>query len=51
MTDPQIRDLGPAFSSYLQPYHAFCNQDRTAPISVNLRFCVCVFGVCRRVVC
>ena len=31
MTDQQIRDLGPAFSSYLRPYHAFCNQDRTAP--------------------
>ena len=31
MTDEQIRDLGPAFSSYLRPYHAFCNQDRTAP--------------------
>lgn len=31
MTDEQIRELGPAFSSYLRPYHAFCNQDRTAP--------------------
>ena len=31
MTDRQIRDLGPAFSAYLRPYHAFCNQDRTAP--------------------
>jgi len=31
MTDEQIRDLGPAFSAYLRPYHAFCNQDRTAP--------------------
>ena len=31
MTDQQIRDLGPAFSSYLRPYHAFCNQARTAP--------------------
>jgi SRSO17 transposase len=31
MTDQQIRDLGPAFSSYLRPYHSFCNQDRTAP--------------------
>ena len=31
MTDQQIRDLGPAFSSYLRPYRAFCNQDRTAP--------------------
>ncbi len=31
MTDQQIRDLGPAFSAYLRPYHAFCNQDRTAP--------------------
>ena len=31
MTDQQIRDLGPAFSSYLRPYHAFCNQDRTSP--------------------
>lgn len=31
MTDQQICDLGPAFSAYLRPYHAFCNQDRTAP--------------------
>ena len=31
MTDEQIRELGPAFSSYLRPYRAFCNQDRTAP--------------------
>ena len=31
MTDEQIRDLGPAFSAYLRPYRAFCNQDRTAP--------------------
>ena len=31
MTDQQIRDLGPAFAAYLRPYHAFCNQDRTAP--------------------
>ena len=31
MTDEQIRVLGPAFSSYLRPYHSFCNQDRTVP--------------------
>ena len=31
MTDRQISNLGPAFSAYLRPYHAFCNQDRPAP--------------------
>lgn len=30
MSDDQIRDLGPAFSAYLRPYRAFCNQQRTA---------------------
>ena len=30
MTDEQIRDLAPAFSSYLRPYHPFCNQQRTS---------------------
>jgi SRSO17 transposase len=31
MTDEQIRDLAPAFSSYLRPYRPFCNQQRTVP--------------------
>ena len=30
MTDEQIRDLAPAFSSYLLPYRSFCNQQRTS---------------------
>ena len=30
MTDEQIRELGPAFSTYLRPYSEFCNQKRTA---------------------
>jgi SRSO17 transposase len=30
MTDEQIRDLGPAFTNYLRPFHGFCNQQRTA---------------------
>lgn len=31
MTDLQIRGLGPAFSAYLRPFHAYCNQERTTP--------------------